>query len=87
MNAGMAVTFTLLMALFAGPIFALMFKTSVARKTFETRQARFAEGRLKKDPGTDLIGPHCPFWRNWLIASLIFGAMTGAIMAGLAQLV
>ena len=87
MNAGMAVTFTLLVALFAGPVFALMFKTRAAQKTFDTRRAGFAEGRLKKDPQTDLIGPHRPFWRNWLIASLIFGVVTAAIMAGLARVV
>lgn len=86
MNGGMAVTFALLIALFAGPAFALMFKTPMARKTFETRKARFAEGRLKKDPETDLIGPHRPFWRNWLLASLIFGVITGAILAGMAQM-
>lgn len=87
MNGGMAVTFALLVALFAGPAFALMFKTPMARKTFETRKARFAEGRLKKDPQTDMIGPHRPFLRNWLLASLIFGVMTGAVLSLLAQLV
>lgn len=87
MNGGMAATFALLIALFAGPVFALMFKTPMARKTFETRKARFAEGRLTKDPQTDLIGPHRPFWRNCLLASAIFGVMTAAIMAVLVQVV
>lgn len=87
MNGGMAAAFVLLIALFAGPAFALMFKTPMARKTFETRKARFAEGRLKKDPETDLIGPHRPLWRNWLLASLIFGVVAAAIMAGLARVV
>ncbi|WP_199258512.1 hypothetical protein [Paracoccus binzhouensis] len=86
MTGGMAAVFVLLVALFAGPAFALMFKTPMARATFDKRRARFAEGKLKKDPQTDLIGPHRPFWRNWLLASLIFGVVTAAVMAGLARL-
>ncbi|MFC3570407.1 hypothetical protein [Paracoccus simplex] len=82
----MAAVFVLLVTLFAGPAFALMFKTRMARTTFEKRRARFAEGRLKKDPQTDPIGPHRPFWQNWLLASLIFGTVTAAVLAGLARL-
>ena len=80
-GAGMNMTFVLLVTLLAGPVYALMVRTPMARAGFNKRKARFAEGRSKKDPETELIGPHRPFWRNWLLASLLFGGMTAAIMA------
>ena len=50
-GAGMNMTSVLLVTLLAGPVYALMVLTPMARAGFNKRRARFAEGPSKKTPG------------------------------------
>ncbi len=50
-GTGMNMTVVLLVTLLAGPVYALMVRTPMARAGFNKRRARFAEGPSKKTPG------------------------------------
>lgn len=82
----MAVAFVGLMAVLAGPVFALVFRLPAARATFAKKQAQFAKGQRKRDPLTEAMGPHRSFLRNWLVASLIFAVFGAAAVAGVLAL-
>lgn len=79
----MMLIFPLLMLLFGGPVLALVMKAPFARKTFEKRKTQFAQGKLKRDPGRDLVGAHRSFLRNMLVGGVMFGFLGLAIMAGM----
>lgn len=85
-DPALAVIFALLVAIFAGPVFALMFRIPAARKTHEAKKAQFSQGLRRKDPDTELMGPHRSFLRNWLVASGICGAFAAAILAAMGAL-
>lgn len=60
------------MGLFGGLALALWFNSQMGKDTFEKRKAGFAEGRIKKDPMTEPMGPHHSFGRNFVVGMAIF---------------
>lgn len=72
-----------LMTVLGGPALALAYRLPHSRRAFEKRKAMFAEGRLKRDPQTEMLGPHRSFLRNMLGGFVLFAVLSTAMTAGM----